>query len=107
MIVRGDIQKFANAIGRQFHPDRIILFGSHARGDTTADSDVDLLVIMPRNGKTAHEQAVEIRRRIPRQFALDLLVRTAEEIEQRMGMNDWFMHEALQQGITLYEAGNG
>lgn len=101
---RADIQAFADAIVRGFRPERIIQFGSHARDDTTPDSDVDLLVIMRRNGKTPHQQAVEIRQRIPRQFPLDLLVRTAEEVEKRMGMNDWFMHEAIREGVTLYTA---
>ena len=42
MIPRSSIQSFADAMAREFHPERIILFGSHARGETTPDSDVDL-----------------------------------------------------------------
>jgi len=104
MTSRNQIQAFAEAIAREFYPQRIILFGSHARGEPTPDSDVDLLVIMPRDGKTPHQQAVEIRRRVSAGFPLDLLVRTPEEIEKRMGMNDWFVHDVMREGITLYAA---
>ena len=41
------IDRMARLIVRRFDPDRIILFGSHARGQAGPDSDVDLLVIMP------------------------------------------------------------
>lgn len=92
----------ADQIARDFHPDKIILFGSHVRKTPTPDPDVDLLVILPRDGKSAHEQAVEIRQRITAEFPLDLLVRTTEEVEQRMRMNDWFMHDVMREGVTLY-----
>jgi predicted nucleotidyltransferase len=98
------IEDFAKRIAREFHPNRIILFGSHARGDAEPDSDVDLLVIMPRDGKTRYEQAFEIRQRVAADFPLDLLVRTPEEVQERMGMNDWFMHDIMREGITLYAA---
>jgi signal-transduction protein with cAMP-binding, CBS, and nucleotidyltransferase domain len=40
------IQAVADKIGRAFNPNRIILFGSYARGEQTANSDVDLLVVL-------------------------------------------------------------
>ena len=99
-----EIQALADKIAREFHPDKIILFGSHARKKPTPDSDVDLLVIMTRDGKSVHDQAVEIRQRITAGFPVDLLVRTTEEVEQRMRMNDWFMHDVIREGVTLYAA---
>ena len=101
-----DIQALADQIAREFKPDKIILFGSHARGPTGPDSDVDLLVIMPRDGQTRHEQAFEVRQKVTAGFPLDLLVRTPEEVQERMGMNDWFMHDIIREGITLYAARN-
>jgi predicted nucleotidyltransferase len=88
MIPRSSIQAFAAAIAREFQPQRIILFGSHARGEAGPDSDVDLLVVIPQNGKTRYEQAFEIRQKVRAGFPLDLLVRTPQEVEERMGMND-------------------
>jgi uncharacterized protein len=104
MTTRGEIEDFANRIAEHFHPERIILFGSYAHGQAGPDSDVDLLVIMPTDGKTPHEQAFEIRQRVNAGFPLDLLVRTSEEVQKRMGMNDWFMHDIIREGITLYAA---
>lgn len=105
MTPRHDIQAFADAIAREFRPERIILFGSHARGEMTADSDVDLLVVMNFEGRP-HEQAVDIRARIPRRFPLDLLVRTPQQIAERLRLNDFFIQEILERGAVLYENGN-
>ena len=51
MVALSAIQDVADSIARDFHPERIILFGSYARGNPTADSDVDLLVILPFDSK--------------------------------------------------------
>ena len=47
-------------IVERFHPDRVILFGSHARGTAGPDSDVDLLVVMPVAG-SKREKQLEVR----------------------------------------------
>ncbi|NCC32626.1 MAG: nucleotidyltransferase domain-containing protein [Chloroflexia bacterium] len=64
-----------------FHPEQIILFGSHAYGTTHNDSDVDLLVVMPFSGHPAYK-ALEILEHINSPFAIDLLVRTPTELQQ-------------------------
>jgi uncharacterized protein len=43
MVSRNDIEKFASEIAEQFHPEKIILFGSYAYGTPTPDSDVDIV----------------------------------------------------------------
>lgn len=68
------IRRYAQAIADEFHPEKIILFGSHAYGTPTEDSDVDLLVIMPTRNQ--HDQAVRILYRLAAPFPLDLIVRT-------------------------------
>src|SRR5579859_6344233 len=72
------IRRFARAIAARFHPDKIILFGSHAYGTPHADSDVDLLVVMPARNQL--DQAYKIRLALTAPFALDLVVRTPEEM---------------------------
>ncbi|MCX7661924.1 MAG: nucleotidyltransferase domain-containing protein [Candidatus Omnitrophica bacterium] len=69
-----EIKTYAQKIRERFKPEKIILFGSYAYGKPKKDSDVDLLVIMNTKLKPL-EQAVIIRREIPANFALDLLVR--------------------------------
>jgi uncharacterized protein len=51
MVQMNDIHGLADRIAGEFKPDRIILFGSYARGTAGADSDVELLVILPFEGK--------------------------------------------------------
>ena len=90
-------------IAREFQPERIVLFGSHAYGTPNAFSDVDLLVVMPKKGSDL-AQAAEIIRRVRPPFAVDLIVRTAEQIEQRLAWGDRFLREILTRGKTLYVA---
>ena len=51
MIGMEEIQTFARRIAEEFHPERIILFGSYAYGTPGPDSDMDLLVVLPFEGK--------------------------------------------------------
>ena len=46
--------RFARALAEQFHPDKIILFGSYAYGTPHTDSDVDILVTVPCRKRTRH-----------------------------------------------------
>ena len=63
MVHRASIQKYADAIAREFRPQKIILFGSHAYGRPTEDSDVDLMVVMPKR-RRSRRTATEIRVRL-------------------------------------------
>ena len=101
---RREIREFARQVAEEFHPDRIILFGSHAYGVPHADSDVDVLVVMP--ARNPISQAVKIRFALPAPFPLDLLVRSPEMVAQRIERNDAFMREIITQGKVLYEKGN-
>jgi predicted nucleotidyltransferase len=98
-----DIQEFARRVAEAFHPERIILFGSYAAGAPGADSDVDLLVVMPHEGKP-WRKATEIRGRARPPFPLDLLVRSPEELRARLAMGDCFLQEICDKGRVLYEA---
>jgi len=100
---RQDIMKVVEQIAREFHPQRVILFGSHAYGAPTPDSDVDLLVVMPVEGKEVHK-AIEIVRTVNPPFATDVLVRTPEVLQWRLEQNDFFLREIVEKGQVLYEA---
>ena len=96
------IRSVAEQIAERFAPRRIILFGSYARGDPRPESDVDLLIIMdtPSEG----EQSLLIRRAVPCDFGLDLIVRTPETVERRLALGDFFLQEIMAQGKVLYES---
>jgi predicted nucleotidyltransferase len=104
MISRSDIQRYVRELARTFKPERVVLFGSYAEGQPTGDSDVDLLVVMQHKGRDV-EQAVAIRRAIPRTFPLDLVVRTPAGLRRRLRQNDTFLTSIWRTGKTLYDRG--
>lgn len=105
-VTQDDIRSFVEEVVRRFNPERIILFGSHASGNTSSDSDVDLLVMMDFEGRP-HQQAFKIRRSVKRSFPLDLLVRRPADVERRLRMGDFFFKEILHRGKVLYERSSG
>ncbi|HEV8157992.1 MAG: nucleotidyltransferase domain-containing protein [Acidobacteria bacterium] len=105
MNINTQIKNLCRQIVENFNPQKIILFGSHAYGEPTADSDVDLLVVMPFEGSDAHK-AIEILLNLKTGVPLDLLVRTSEQIRERIEMEDFFMREIINKGKLLYESNN-
>jgi predicted nucleotidyltransferase len=103
MVLMKQIEEFGQRIGLEFGAERVILFGSYARGNVTEDSDVDLLVIGPFEGRSV-DKSVEIRMKLRPGFPIDLLVRTSDKVRQRMEIGDDFMREIIEEGKVLYEA---
>src|SRR5579884_3294648 len=98
------IRRFARQIAERFRPDKIILFGSYAYGTPHAESDVDLLVIMPAWNEIS--KAVRIDLAFERPFSLDLIVMTPKHVERGLREEDWFVREIVGKGKVLYEAPN-
>ncbi len=103
MVAMSEIEGFGQRIGRQFGAERVILFGSYARGKVCDDSDVDLMIIGPFEGRSV-DRSVEIRMKLRPAFPVDLLVRTAEKVQERIRMGDDFMRQIVEEGKVLYEA---
>jgi uncharacterized protein len=95
------IRRYARQLAECFHPDRIILFGSHAYGTPHAHSDVDILVIMPARNQL--DQAFKIRLAVPAPFPLDLIVRKPSNIQWRLQEGELFHTEIVALGKVLYE----
>lgn len=93
------IEAYCQTVAREFQPHKIILFGSYATGAATANSDVDLVVIMPFRG-SATEQVVAIRGRVEAPFPMDLLVWRPDETKKE----DSFTQGILREGKIMYEA---
>lgn len=104
-IKRREIMQLIQAIVNEFQPDKIILFGSYAYGNPQDDSDVDLLVILPYEG-SSFRKTWEILNKLQPKFAIDLLVRSPVEVEQRLAWNDFFMREIIEKGKVIYESAN-
>lgn len=103
MITASKIRALIHRIAEEFRPERIILFGSHAGGRARADSDVDLLVVMPFRGKGARK-SVEILNRVEPDFPVDVIVRTPRQMQQRLAASDYFLQDIVKRGKVLYEA---
>jgi len=101
--VEAVIREMVRRIVEGFQPDRIILFGSHARGDAGPDSDVDLLVVMPLRGRRV-DTAVAIRTVLSGMgVAKDILVATPEEFEAHKNLVGTIVYPAVHEGKVLYE----
>jgi len=105
MVQMNDIQELANRIAREFKPDRIILFGSYARGTPGADSDVDLLVVLPFEGK-GFWKSLEILNHVNAPYALDLLTYRPDAVAWRYAQGGPLIRDALDHGRVLYERSN-
>ncbi len=103
MISTKEIQATCDDIVREFAPLQVILFGSYAYGTPTKDSDVDMLVVMAMLQSETRRQELDMKRRIPTRFRLDLHVHSPEDIAYRVSHNDWFFREILEKGDVLYE----
>lgn len=104
---REAIAEVVATIASEFRPRRIVLFGSRAWGTPTADSDVDLLVVME-TPRRPLEETVRIRQAIALAsvFPLDVLVRTPEQIRVGLAEGDFFVRDVMTKGATLFEAGD-
>ena len=97
------IAKMVEGIRDAVHPDRIVLFGSRARGDAAADSDVDLLVVA-RSSEPRWRRAVPLYKLLAGMgVAKDILWWTPEEISEWQGVKSHFINRVLSEGQVLYE----
>lgn len=99
------IRQFAQQVAERFQPEKIILFGSHAYGEPHADSDVDILVVMPTRNEL--DQAARISLTIDPPFPLDIDVRTPKTMTWRLEEGDSFLREVVERGKVLYEKVDG
>jgi uncharacterized protein len=105
MIETRNIIQLSRDIAQEFQPEKIILFGSYAYGTPQDDSDVDLLVILPYEG-SSFRKTWEILNKVQPKFAIDLLVKSPVEVEQRLAWNDFFLREIIEKGKVIYESAN-
>ena len=98
------VKYIADKIAQEVHPEKIILFGSYARGDFDKSSDLDLFVVVA-DGRESNRV---IRRKIDallwgRRFAVDLIVRKNKEIQWNFKDKNPFYNDVFKEGKVLYE----
>ena len=97
-----EIQHITRQIIEKYKPEKIVLFGSAARGKPDLDSDVDLLIIKKQTPLYGADRIRELSRIIERNIPLDLLIYRPEEFEKRVQMGDPFLKSVLKEGKVLY-----
>jgi predicted nucleotidyltransferase len=98
------IGEFAGALRRRIRLDRIVLFGSRARGEATEDSDIDLLVISPDFGRDPLADMVLLRECLPpHEVDVDTIARTPEQVAA--AEPDSFLATVLEDGVVVYSGG--
>ncbi len=94
------IRMIAKKIKEKFNPQKIILFGSFGYGIPKKGSDLDLFIIMDTQ-LPLRKQASLIRRELPGSIPIDIIVRTPEQVEERIRLGDFFMKKIIKDGIVL------
>jgi predicted nucleotidyltransferase len=99
---RSAIDSITAQLIEKYQPEKIILFGSAARGDATPGSDVDLLIIKRDTPHYSADRIMELSRLIERDVPVDFLVYRPEEFENRLKMGDPFIELVMKEGRVLY-----
>lgn len=102
MITPEQIQAVAYQIARKFNPLKVVLFGSYGRSQAHPHSDVDLLVILE-EGHDGVDPEVEVAAGIAHPFPMDILVRTPQQIADRLRLGDSFFRDIVEKGVVIYE----
>lgn len=101
------LSEMVQEIVQAVHPEQIVLFGSYARGNTTPDSDLDLLIVISQPWGNGHNRRKEISkvRRVLSRFRIpkDLLVYNIEEIKKWRNSINHIISHIFREGKLLYE----
>ena len=97
-----EIESVTEQIVEKYNPEKIILFGSAVRGELSADSDVDILIIKKDTPLYGADRIRQLSRLIERNIPIDFLVYRPEEFEKRIEMGDPFLKAIVREGKVLY-----
>ncbi len=104
-ILDEELKNILDRIVSGYKPQKVILFGSAARGDMRKDSDIDLFIVKddpdkrPFRGAKVYGTLDDL----DRQYPLDVIVYTPAELEYRKSLGDYFVKNVLEEGKIIYE----
>lgn len=97
-----EVQNITRQIIEKYKPEKIILFGSAARGEKHQDSDADFLIIKKETPLYGADRIRELSRLIHRNIPTDFIIYRPEEFDKRLEMGDPFLKSILKEGKILY-----
>jgi len=104
LIAPETIEGVVRVIAENFHPQKIVLFGSYSGGSPTPDSDLDLLVVMDSDQPRQNKRSVAMHMMFqPTPCPMDILVYTPEEVAYWNGTVNHIVTEAMSSGRVMYE----
>jgi len=100
--IEKEIRNITSQILEKYKPEKVILFGSAAKGEMSADSDADFLIIKKDTPHYGADRIKELSRLINRNIPVDFLVYRPNEFEKRVSMGDPFLKLIIEEGKVLY-----
>lgn len=101
--IHNRLKEISRRIKGKYNADKVILYGSHARGEATRDSDIDLLIVAPAKERFFLRMAkvLELVRDLYSGLALSPIVLRPNEVALRLKKGDHFIKQILKEGIEL------
>jgi predicted nucleotidyltransferase len=97
------LPEMTDRVVQKFHPERVILFGSQARGEATSDSDVDILVVVPDGSDVKRTTTAIYEELDDLPIAKDVVVVTPTDVTTFGRLVGTILKPALEEGISIYE----
>ena len=97
------LRRISERLKKEYKAEKVILYGSHAKGEATQDSDVDLFIIAQTNERFFERMATirglirDLRNGLP----ISPVVLTKEEVEKRLKIGDQFVRDIVEEGVVL------
>jgi uncharacterized protein len=106
-VTNENLARVVDAIVQEVDPEQIILFGSRARGESTADSDIDLLIVESEPfgvGRNRWQETARLWNLVAQfRMPIDILLYTHDEVEQWRDSRGHVIARAAREGRPLYE----
>jgi predicted nucleotidyltransferase len=98
-----EVKNIVDQLVKAYKPQKIILFGSLAKGEGEA-RDIDLFIVKQDVPELGVDRIRQLDRLIKYRFATDFIVYKPDEVEQRLRLRDPFIKNIFEEGKVLYNA---
>ena len=100
--LKNEIESITAQIIKKYGPEKIILFGSAAKGELHSESDADFLIIKKDTPLYGADRIREISKIIKRDIPVDFFIYRPDEFNKRLSMGDPFLKAIIKEGRVLY-----